>query len=78
MARSRDLFKKDRLQLRDLIQFWFLSLLVALALLALIFLLAPASLWHYGFVYGITIVIIDVVLLAITVLDVISKRNGGV
>ena len=78
MARSRDLFKKDRLQLRDLIQFWFLSLLVALALLSIIILLMPAATLHDGFVYGITIVIIDVVLLAITVLDVISKRNGGV
>ena len=78
MARSRDVFKKDRLALRDIVQVWIISLLVSLVPLGILLGLAPSVGTTpdalFGLVAG-TIIIVTVdlaLLLAATVRHLIN------
>lgn len=66
MSRSRDLYKRDRLALRDVVQVWILSMLTNALPLAAILLLAPGVNSLRAFAGWLALL-----MLAITAIDII-------
>lgn len=81
MSRSRDLFKADRLALRDVVQVWVLSLLVNIVPAGLMLALAPGItclrewLGWMGVVYLVALAVDAFLLLCVTIKKLIELHG---